>query len=73
MQAAGDAVSDKIDESKHDVCHTPPRHCWPDIVLTFISTDQGRRLQKQAVILEKQSANTKKGGLASGRMVVSID
>ena len=40
MTAAKDAVSDKIDESKHNVCNIVPLHLSPDIVLTIITYRQ---------------------------------
>lgn len=73
MTAAKDAVSDKIDESKHNVCDIPPQHLSPDIVLTTIIYRPRPTSTPTSNKLGEAICEHEMDGIAGDGMAVCID
>ena len=70
MTAAKDALSDKVDESKHNVCHTPQQHLSPDIVMTLITCRPRPTSTPTSKNPGDTIANTERDGTVRGGMAV---
>ena len=73
MTAAKDALSDKFDESKHNVCNILLLNLSPYIVLMIILSRPRPTSTPTSKSLKKQSANIKMDGMGGDEKEVCVD